>query len=304
MPKLPSKFQIDPRFVGMSRKKNPLTEPKQQEQSKEPPKPPKPTGIEIIRDQDSGEPRGVRLPDGREILGMSEREIRDLVKGEQDKSPIPIDVTEAGGQRTARELQQKAPERLQAISEVAQAPTEEELQTLGKPQGVNPGQAAGQAVASNLAVGATSLAGAPATGGASAVLGAGFVATSLFSTVSTLKSQFNENIQAEVSNVGQGTRNLKAIVATTTPENADEQIALFQHQLNRIDEANSNLYLTTRTDTAKFLGKEGKPELEKFEIFNEPGGQRDLLIRAMQIKVTGGDPSALLAQIQDQQVNQ
>ena len=60
------------------------------------PSKPTPTGSpEIIRNQETGKPSGVKLPDGREFLGISPKEIEDLVANYTGKRKTPEGAVEA-----------------------------------------------------------------------------------------------------------------------------------------------------------------------------------------------------------------
>ena len=90
-----------------------------------------PPQVEIIRNADTGKASGIRLPDGREFLGIGEDEIRGLASkfGGDLGAPI-IEASEAGRLRTEQEA---AEERLGMLEEreknkeepITQTPTEE-----------------------------------------------------------------------------------------------------------------------------------------------------------------------------------
>lgn len=161
--------------------------------------------------------------------------------------------------------------------------------------GLDIGQALGAGLAAAVpgAVGsaaAGAIAGGVPTAGLAAIPGAligagvGAIGGFLVGVRSNIKKQLSEDISAQQFTLTKGERNLRAIVTDTNrnPQNAMENLQLFNMQLSRIDQANMELFSETSTNLNKFLGEDGTVELERYEAFNSAGGQREFLIRAMQ----------------------
>jgi len=128
----------------------------------------------------------------------------------------------------------------------------------------------------------------------------GAIASFVGGVISSLKEQRTGNIQAEFSNLKTSSTNLRSIITdTNSGGDATENIDLFNHQLFMIDQAYSNLHLETMGNLNKFLGKDGTPELEKFENFYAVGGARELLVREMQQAILNPDPSKQLISMSD-----
>lgn len=145
--------------------------------------------------------------------------------------------------------------------------------------------------------------GGPIGAGIGAVGGAlvGGITAYLVGVRSNLKSQATQNISISKDNLTSVQTNLRALITDTNqnPGHAAENVQLFNSQLARLDKANSQLYLETRGNIYKFLGKDGRGELESFEIFNSPGGARELLVSNMQIALLNPDPTKSLITIED-----
>lgn len=114
--------------------------------------------------------------------------------------------------------------------------------------------------------------------------------------ISNLRSQAGSKITSANSSATEIEKNLRAIITDTNsnPANASQNLDLFNYQLARLDKAHDMLVLETRSNTFKFLGKNGIAELEKFEIFDSVGGGRETLIRLMQEAVNIPDPTKVL----------
>lgn len=240
----------------------------------------------VFRDADTGKLSGVSLPDGRNLIGIKGSEVEAITKKfAPEETPVgAVEASQIAAQQRAQELLSQLGQNSNLQGESAQIDI-------------------GQALASGLTAAVPGVIGGAAVGsfagGIGAIPGAviGGIGAFLGGAVSNVRGQYSGEISAEVQNVRSGTTNLRAIVAATNPGNADQMVPLFNFQLAKIDEANNNLYLTTRSNTAKFVGKDGRSELERFEIFNLPGGQREILTRAMVLAMAGQDNSALINQI-------
>jgi len=133
-----------------------------------------------------------------------------------------------------------------------------------------------------------------------AVLGA--LGAFIGGTISNMRNQYQGNIQAEFSNLERSSTNLRAIIQDTNGGgNVAENMQLFNHQLMIIDDAYSKLHLQTHNNLSKFLGKDGTPELEKFENFYSMGGMRSILVNEMQQAVLNPNPQKQLITAADLQ---
>jgi hypothetical protein len=238
---------------------------------------------------------GLQKGDKESILAS--KEINPLTEA-QAQTPSTMNEQQFAKQQQQQQLLlQKA----QEVGQVNNTPIEQNpidvQQALGA--GVT-GAGIGAAGAGSLGALATAATGGAALPVALAVTGVAAISGFVTGVVSNLKQQRAGDITAEVSNIKTGSTALRAIIQdTNSGGNTAENIDLFNYQLARIDEAYSKLHLETQSSLNKFLGKDGTPELEKFESFYSAGGMKDYLVNEMQQAILNPNPNKQLITISD-----
>lgn len=273
-----------------------------------------PTKPETITDE-KGNITGLILPDGRELLGLSEEDVNAILKNFDN---IPAQVAQkgilpVGSQRRQEELRQQSAQLAGQVGQFGQ---------LGiSPTGFDFGEAATtglvSAIPRALSLGATgALAGAalggkagagaaPITGGVSlgggVAIGAigGFVSGIIGAMSSNLKSQRTDTTTAQQRVLDEGKQNLQdwATLAGTDPANRAVYVANFNKQLALIDQAYRQMKLDTSRDIAKY--ETALPNLAEFESFYSVNGERDFLVADMQVNLAKPIDPELIYRMQE-----
>lgn len=259
-----------------------------------------PTKPEIFKD-DKGEQSGIRLPDGRVFLGLSQEEIKQIADAEARKQALPQGTSLAGTAQAASDIAFQGEQLTGQVGEFEQ---------LGiSPTGLNVGEAATTgivgALPTALKLGATGAAlgltggvsvgalGGPVGAGAGAVIGAvaGFVGGFASSMIGNFKSQRKDTTTAQQRTLDEGKQTMKdwATLAKNDPVNKAQYLSEYNKQSAQIDQAYRQMKLDTSKDVAKF--ETALPNLAEFESFYSDGGERDTLNIEMR--------TALLAQPTD-----
>lgn len=212
------------------------------------------------------------------------------VETAQQASQVGQLTPEAITSMTTEQIAELSPEEKQMALEVANANGID----LSRDISIGQALATGAAAAVPGAIG-----GALVAGPVGAAVGA--IGTFVGGVVASLRTQAGKDIDIHKTDLNTARTNLKALITdnNTNPAHASENIQLFNHQLAIIDKAQAQLKLEARTNLNKFVGKSGKVELVQFELFNSPGGSRDLLIRQMQDSMLNPDPSKALITMED-----
>lgn len=257
---------------------------------------------EEILDMDTGKKTGIRFPDGRTLLGLSEREIRGLMDNFNSKR---ITGTQPAG--TARAEAERQQASLEAISAGQEIPISQGQ--LASTQGASPdfGQALGTgaiSAAPGIVAGAVSGATIGALGGPIGAVGgavAGAVGSFLLGFGASLRSQQKDAFAVDQQVLTKGDRYLRALITDTNrnPQNAAQNIGLFYQTLNMIDTAHAKTWRDSQENLNKWLGKDGTTELAKFEVFDT--FQRQQYIRQMELAVGAPNPGVNLVTLEDMQ---
>ena len=268
------------------RRKKKEKEEKKEEPPEPKPSPPKPTvgAPTVIRDQDTGRISGVKIGD-RTLLDLSEEDVAAIL-GQQAPQPTPAGALEATDVLQQQQAQQLAGQ-VAPLLPGAVAPT--------SPIDIQQALTAGAATAVPGAVGGAAV-GAIAGGvGAVPLAGVGAIGGFITGVVSNLRSQRAGQITAEKFNLQKSEQNMRTLI-TSVNQGGDpvEATDFFNAQLVRIDQAHSKLKQETQSDLNKFLGKDGTPELEKFENFYSFGGSKDVLVGQFTQAIISPDPTKLL----------
>lgn len=272
----------------------------------------KPTGPEIFRNNKTGNPSGVSLPDGRDFLGLDEEEVAQLAAQQQPSAlpagtmPVGTAANEGARQQAIGKLMQLGqqglltPQEIQAVAgsgvDVSQAIG---AGAVGAVPGLLGGLATG-AVAGAIGGAATGAA-AGAIFGPAALLtaGAGAVAGFLIAVRSNIRSQQTDSFAADREALTKGDRYLRSLITDTNqnPQNAGENIALFYQTLNMIDVAHAKTYKDSQEDLNNFLGKDGTRELARFEVFDST--MRQYYISQFNTALATPNPGAIIINSQD-----
>ena len=221
------------------------------------------------------------IPGKGTFFGLNKEDIEMLTKQQELKKLLPLSELrqrEAAAQRVG-ERSQEGIESFQGDT-----PSAEEAQQAGLGQ-IGIGLAGG----AGLGLIAKGVGGAAAA--AVPLAGAAF----LQGAISNLKKQTDEIIQADTQVLTDNKKNLKqAVNIVNKGGDSMDMMEAFNNQLSRIDASYSHIQAVSQTDLSGFLGKKGIPELMKYEDFYAPGGQRELLVLAMQQAILNPDPSKQL----------
>lgn len=266
--------------------------------------------IETFRDQGTGERTGFTLG-GNDFFGppslVNEAIQRELQRRQEpgfqnaalpgSQGPGVVDLTQVpAATQQVRNLFGLAGQ----VGELNQGPF-----TQLPPQGTAPdyNQAIGAALTSTLAGAAGGAVVGAAVGGLGAIPGAviGGLGGFLSSTRSELKRQRAESIQANSVTLQETSQQLAALITDTNqnPQNAAENLALFNQQMNKVDRAYKQLRIDTNSDLNKFLGETGLPELREYELFNS--GERLILEQQMQTALLNPNPNKNLVTMEQLQ---
>jgi hypothetical protein len=257
--------------------------------------------VGVYRDAGTGKLSGVELPDGRTFLGLSPQQVNEIAASEVAKRQTPAGAVDIGQQNIAQQQQQQqVSQGIQLAQQIGQQPQNPvEL----APEKVN----VGQAIASGLTTAAPAALGGALTGaitgaavgGIGAIPGAiglglvGGVGGFLQGVRSNIKNQRSE--AATTAKLAQADieQNLRFWITDTNahPENAADNLGEFNTQLDLMRAKHAKLYAETKSNVNKFVGEDGTPELERYELFYQPGGARDYLVSQMQIALMNPDPS-------------
>lgn len=232
---------------------------------------------------EGGKLTGVELPGGKRLIGLKPEEIRDLVEKNRRDTELPQGAVDATEVLKTEEQQAMAQRLFSRVGEIN--PEIVEQLRISDPDLF-------QALSSGLAATVPGAIGGAITGavggaGVSALPGAVIGATGGFlaGTIANLRGQTAGEIQARGANaVTEREANMRALIQDTrnNPQNAGSNLMLFNEQLSLIDRDHSELKILTQQSLSKFLGKDGTPELARYEMFDSVGGSRELLIRDMQ----------------------
>lgn len=268
------------------------------------------TQTEVMRNE-AGRLSGATIPDGRTFLGLSPDEVRKLSGQQADIAETPRGAVEASDAAAQREQAALGAQLAGQVGQIDPA-----IVAQAQAQGVDIEQALKSGVAGVIpslvggaAGGAVLGAGVGAVGGAgvgaipgAVIGGVGGAVTGLTrGIISNLKGQTGDTISTTATGLREREQNLRALIQDTNsnPSNAARNLALFNEQLALIDRDYSRLNLETQRDLNKFLGQDGTPELARFEIFNNVGGARELLIRDMQTALLNPNPTKFSLSVDD-----
>jgi hypothetical protein len=108
-----------------------------------------------------------------------------------------------------------------------------------------------------------------------------------------IRNQLSEIQSTKTQSFSIARSNLNKIVRDTNanPAHGAENLQMFNEQLRVIDEKELELNAETNRDLNKFLNDDNIKEIERFEVFNSAGGERELLIIKMREALVNPDPN-------------
>ena len=259
----------------------------------------------VFTDVNTGKPSGITTPQGETFLGLRPEEVQQY---QQRRTGVGMQALPSIQEAKLMEEQQARLQLIQqeaanvgnipaAQGQLTNPDLQQALQTgaAGAIPGVVGGIATG-ALAGGLAGAAGIVGGPTALLTIPALATAGGIAGYLTATRSNLKSQASGVITGQQATLRKGESNLRALITDTNshPENAFENLALFNDQLSRIDQAHANLNRDTSGAEGlnSWLGEDGTPQLAKFEDFNAI--TRDMLVNEMRNAMITPNPSKIL----------
>jgi hypothetical protein len=251
---------------------------------------------EVFKNQDTGKLSGVRLEEGRTLLGLSPEEVRQQAANDLLNTTAPAGTVEGGA--AARGIEQAA-----QSAALAQQVGQIDPSTGLAPTGLDVGEAlttgfvnavpralavAGGAAVTGAAIGAGA---GVATGGVLsaplAIAGAaiGFAGSIASSIISNFKSQRRDTTTAQQRVLDEGKQTLKdwSTMAKADPSNREFYLGQFNLQLQQIQDAHNQMLIDTNADVAKF--ETALPNLAEFNAFYSVGGERDALVNEMIISM-------------------
>ena len=278
---------------------------------------PKQTSPGLIRDTDTGMPSGIVLPDGRIFQG-SPKQTREMAELFAGKLQAPAGTVEQSGvamQNQAFMQEQQAQLEAQQIQALApQVGQNQFLPEIPVSQGfgsVDLGQVtrAGlgniiPSIAGGVALGAT---GGALAGGALAVPGAiiggvaGLVTGFVSGAKTEMKQQLTGDITATTNDLKTIQSNMRALITDTNqnPQNAQENLEMFNYQLALAQQQYSKLKRQTQNNLNDYVDVKTRVQLEKFEMFYSIGGNRDRSIQSMQNALLNPNPAKIDLSISD-----
>jgi len=145
--------------------------------------------------------------------------------------------------------------------------------------------AAGSAAAVGGAAATAPLGGVGAIPAAAIGAAAGFTTGIASGLIGSMKSQRTDNTNAQQRVLDEGKQTLKdwSTMAKTDPSNRELYLTQFNRQLQIIQDAHVQMLTDTKADVAKY--ESAIPNLAEFNSFYSVGGERDALIRDMQISL-------------------
>lgn len=258
----------------------PTPEPLQQQQQETPKsisemEQPTLTQPEIIFDEETGERKGIKFPDGRTYLGLSIEDQNLLLGKYQEKTALPAGTARAGTARLALEDTQR---KLALASQVgyidmATAQQAEELginwkeAILSGVSGVIPslatGAIAGAVAGSPTGVGAPIGAVAGAAGGAVVGLYKGVNAN--------IKAQNADLLSGKTTELSKRTKALNNYIsaANTNPAGAEDMLKAYQVEKSLIRKDYNTLMKKANEDLSYWNGQDGTSQLIAYEVYFE-----------------------------------
>lgn len=257
-------------------------------------------GFEVIRDAETGRLSGFRRGD-QTLLGLSPDEVTALATKESELQELPV-----GGQaetvlsRRQQELQSQG---LDLSAQVGQSPGGQALAQLE--QAITGGEVDYIAALKSTVPGLipdflTGFGGAAiftkggTAGIAPTLIGIGnAVRGSWGDFVRDVQKQKGEIIETPIRTLTETKSILNDITSAqnANPADAVANLEAFNTQLAAIDQAYETLKEETDGDLNKFLGENGINQLQEYEVYYLPGGERDRQIADMQLALANPDPA-------------
>lgn len=236
------------------------------------------TGSAIFRNQETGQPSGLRQPDGGVILG-DRRDIQGLIQNAISKGKTVQEAEQIAAQAEKLGVSQKA---LDILNQFQGQPLPPEVLAGLEPFEIDFLQSVGVATTAGLATAGGALAGAAIGGVLGAGVGAapgaaiggtivgGLVGSQAFQKVTgNVQTQVADWIAATQPALEQGRTNLgRFITMTNAGTNPVEMTTLFYEEIEKLQKDHEILKLNTNK-FKNYVGKDGHGQLVRYEIFFE-----------------------------------
>lgn len=276
------------------------------------------TQPEMIINEETGKISGVRLPDGRQFLGISPQEAQQMAASYAQQQAIPAGAV--GAAEAGQEFRQQ--ERAAQLSQQIGAPGQVGVMGAGQPSSIDWRQVGLSAISDpstirdlGMGIGGGIIAGSVTAGASAGAIGgpagvalgaAGGLALGLYSSIMrNINSQKSGILSAQKSTLTDGRQNLRRLTqaANLDPGNADLYIQAFNMQLDKIGQAYSQLKIDTQTDLNLALSKDGTREIQRFKNFYAPGGAKDYYSDKMRVAIEAPDPQMAISGLMMSQEN-
>ena len=254
---------------------------------------------EVIRNEKGGVV-GLKTPAGDTLLGLTDKQARDML-AIYTKQQAPIAGTvEAQTAELQRGFQKSGAKLAADIGNFQVNPEDIEAfqPDLGRTLGAGVTGAIGgvvQGAAGGALLGSAG-AGVGAVPGALAGAGIGAIGGIYSGAKSSIATQLAGEISSGRTVIERIQTNLGSIVTDTNqnPNNAAENLQMFNAQLKIAEEAYIKLQKEVKRDVNQFLDKDATEVLVKFELFYAAGGQKDFFENQMTAALMNPDPTKLL----------
>jgi len=267
-----------------------------------------PNATEVFRNE-QGIPSGITVG-GKTYLGLSPNDVNKMAQADALNKENPFNAQPVG---TAANIAQQQAQGAQLAPQVGQ--TDQSLLSRIEAQPLDAGEAIGAGLAGVIpgllggAVAGAGIGGAATipAGGAGAIPGAvigaltGAVGGFLVGVRGSMKDQMSGSISSAGLTPKKVTTNLRALVTDTNknPQNAAENLEMFNYQLSLMDMQEGKLIKETSRDLNKWLGQQGETQLQQYALFNSQGGTRQFLEQQMQMALLNPNPNTNLITMDD-----
>lgn len=267
---------------------------------------------EVITDQTTGKLTGVVKPDGSSYVGISPQDVR-AISGQVTKDTQLPQGTEPLGTAVMQAQAQQQAEML--ASQIAQSSGIQGIQKDingnfidGNGTPINWKQV-GYATAADksawttigtLAAGGAYLGSlaAPGAGTVIGIIGGALLGLGV-STLSNIRSQKSDNLQAQKISLTNGQTNLNklTLLVQADPARAPEYIDGFNAQLDKIAQAYANLRADASSDLNLITAQDGTTELARFANFYAQGGAAEYYKQKMALAIAAPNSQAALMEL-------
>lgn len=264
---------------------------------------------DVFRDEGTGELTGFQR-NGTTFLGASPQTVRQEAEGQAEKKEL---VAGGSAEAAQRGVTERARQGLDLSAQVGQDPMQQ-LESEFSAQGVSYVAAIASGVPgifSDVIAGATTGAGAALVAGqlgpqvatpeeivtvptAALIGGIGNAVRGFYSDfVASVKRQKTATIETPIRTLTETKSIMNDIISgqNANPAEAAANLEAFNSQLQLLDDEYDRLKSLTDDDLNMFLGVNGINQMQEYEVYYVPNGERDRQIREFQLALANPDPS-------------